>query len=251
VKQVFRSAIRDVRSGKRIDAYTILILSAAVAVLSVFGVTSTTVSLAVLLAGLAVLASYSLGISRTLEEASPGRNESISWLSDRYYAELISASSRVKMLTIANYLFLEANNDAFHALMERGGEIRELMVDPDNECAQKIFYARSVGSSTRPGHLDSHYSLTVSKLQEFFEASRRNRVMVRKTTYPPPYVMNIIEFDSRPSLAFIVPSGFQQAIENRPTFCLHEYDDARAFAYFTEYFDKLWNWNGTTEVTLI
>lgn len=250
MKKSLNAVIRDIKSGKHLDSYSTLILLLAIAVLSGLNITHTNVTLAVLLAAVAVVGGNILRISKSVESIEPKGRDLIRWLSDSDYPDLISKASKVRMLCVANYRFLDTNSDAFHTLMRRGGTLESILLDPHNECGRRVATARSIGASSRPGHLQSHHKLTLLKLEEFFISSPAGKMMVKKSTYPTAHVLTIIEFNSEPTLAFVVPTGFQHATENRPTLCLNEYDDARTFAYFVSYYDNLWTWQGTVPVEL-
>lgn len=252
----FRRTVSDIKQGRYLDRYATLSTAFVVAVLSALGITDERVTLTVVLACLVILGLGEVETTRTLELlrsaafAPPGRNRLLV-MSSESYRPYIREAKCVRMLALANYQFLASNNAEFGKLLDAGGEIRLLMLHPESDWGLRAATARSLGASQTSEHIVTHVELTVEKLSEFAErAARAGQVEAMQTPYPAPFLLTMFEFSERDRIAMLVPSGFRQPLEVRPTIIIEEDADRQSVEFLFEYFDNLWNWEENTVVQL-
>ncbi len=252
MRSFLRNVIDDLRSGRHLDVYCLLALSLVVAVLSAVGAASTDISLAVVLAGLVVLGATQLQYFKKLDAAvsNTHRPETIVVMRDEDYLIHLRNAERVSMLCIANFRFLAANSDSLHQFLQRGGALREILMDPGHAESLYVSTTRAVGSSAEVRHTRNQIALTIDKLRELARsATTKDHLLAKRARYPTSHVITWFEFRSSPDLIFVVPTGFQQRTEARPTLVLDKNANRTGYDYFAQYFENLWTWRESRPVT--
>lgn len=248
MKDFLREALSDIRTGRHLDVYSFIGLSIIVGGLSAVGVAGVNVSLAVILAGMVVLGQTQLQYSKRLDKAASPRGLAM-MMRDHDYMVHFQDAERVSMLCIANFRFLAANSDSLSQYLERGGKLREVLIDADHAESLYVCTTRAVGSSTEVAHTRTQVTLTIDKLFELSQSTTEvNQLQAKETKYPTSHVITWFEFRRRPNVIFVVPTGFQQRTEARPTLSFQQDTDPIGYRYFAEYFENLWKWPKTRTI---
>jgi len=250
VRSSFRNPWPDIREGRNLDAYVVAFLAVLVALLSLFGIASEHVALAVTLSALVILTVQSLRMTTLLERSPANTGLTFRLYDDRDYAAEIGRSKRVSMLVTANDRFLAANGTAFRACLDGGGEIRELLFDTASDWGMRTVTSRSVGASKNVEYILLRSQAANAKIDELARYRSPGTVEVRKTPHPAAHVVLWLEFPKESGVLYLTPGAFGIRTEERLTARIDEYDNKDAYRYFTDYFENLWTWEETTRVAI-
>jgi hypothetical protein len=248
MKTSFRNPWPDIREGRNLDAYVVALLAVLVAVLSLFGVTSVPIALAVVLSTLVVVTAQNLRMTALLDKAQTPATAMFQLYDDSYYGPEISRCNRVSMLVTANDRFLAANGTAFRSCLDAGGKVRELLFDTSSDWGMRTITSRSVGSSKEAEYVVLRSKLANSKITELAKYAGVRSVEVRRSTYPAAHVVLWLEFSKKPGVVYLTPGAFGIRTDERLTIRLDEHNDKDAYLFYANYFENLWEWQGTVQV---
>ncbi len=259
MKNQLRRVWQELRQGKNVEVYLTIAVAFVILCLHLFHVTSINAVLSAILATLVLLAIANLHSRRGVEDlgASVLRLE-IGTLADKFFqqwneaefSDFINRAKRVSMLAVANNRFLSENQIQFTELIRRGGEIRALLIDPTG-AVLNMSTTRSVGASTQPNYVKMHVEMSKEKLREFqIGATRSNQVRLKYIDLLPSIIITWLEFDHDPGMMLLTLTAFRQPTASRPSFTLSEEKDSKWYKYFKDYYENIWEWEGTKDIAL-
>jgi hypothetical protein len=248
VKPFFRDVWLDIRAGRNINVYIVVLLALLVAMLSLFGLAAVHWALAIILSALVLIAVQGLQTNALVAKLQTTRGMAFRSYDDSEYASEISQCKRVSMIVTANDRFLAANGRAFRDCLDGGGQIRELLFDASSEWGMRAVTSRSTGSSKNAEYIVLRSQVANTKIKELAEYGAPGTVVVRKTPHPAAHVILWIEFSNAPGAIYLTPGAFGIRTEDRLTVRISEYDNKTAYTYFATYFNNLWEWEETREV---
>ncbi len=253
MKTLLRDLLTDLKAGRNVDTIVVVLLTAVIAILTLFNVTSQRVAISLVLALLVIITAKTLMMGKAIDRIAQTASlpAALPTFRDEDYASTIERATRISLLTITNFRFLAANSDTFHRYLQRGGEMRQILMNPDSSESMYSATTRAAGSSQDKDHTRSQVQLAVDKLYELAGSAISDaKLQAKRTDYATAHVISWFEFERESGRVFVTPSGFRQRTGTRPTIVVNAANDPGSYEYFTEYFENIWNWRGSAIIDL-
>lgn len=240
----------DIKHRKNVELYVLMLMSFVILAADVFGLASEAAIQGILLATLAMLV-YGLIDSRHTDEKITNaldilRNSANpSAALKRWDPSEISASFQnarmISLLNVANFSWIGQNHSTLRALLQVGGKIRCILVEPDSD-AFRMVLERDPKSSADADALRMNIILSEKLLYQIAkEADNKSGVEVRFIRSLPPLVMTMVDENLDLGVIFASFNGYKVEYNERPSVTLHRIKDSEWFVFYQSTFENYWN----------
>jgi len=251
--------LKDIRSGKNIDVYILVLLNICLAVLSLINI----ISLQIL--GVALFASLSWIMINALRGRKENREQTSLILRK---LESVQAKARAEGFLSENYVY---NSEDFRKSFQMaqeifvlgmgqnrmitayGGQIRRILEGGGKACFMVLDpHGHAIKMSAKRGSTQQGW--TVVKNEHLGAIARlasisRNQsckgiLEVRLIDFLSPYTLYGFDWsDPHKASLYVWITPFKEPSEKRPGFKLTKSQDSLWFDFFRAQFDKMWNWD--------
>jgi hypothetical protein len=260
MKQYMQRVWKDIRQGQNIDVYLTTLVCASLLVLDIFNLVSDPSALSSgILATLLLVALSTLNsrhtdqrLNQALDKFQRGQGsaEFFGQWDNNAVKPRIKSAQEISVLATSNFEFINENSDQLKALVERGGLLRCILVDPDGN-AIKMATDRLYGDKQRPEYLVSQINLSLQKLREIAaSAAKPECVQVAVVDYLPASVITVVNPQSSDGVMFVTLNGFGHSPWTRPTFVMQREKDAKWFLFYNKNIENLWAWPKLKRINL-
>jgi hypothetical protein len=257
MKDKLKLIVAEIRSGKNLDLYIIIVVSVVFAILGIVGVDNAEKLSAAILATLALL-SNALLESRRSQDTLQGISEKLS----SEVADLRKATDEPRMSNVLRYEYPDLSEELrraqsvsilgtslsstitryypqFECLLETGGSLRFLVSAPTPEITRMMAF-RSSSLNNNVDLVAKNVEGNLLRAQALYRPERRtDRIRIRTIPYIPPYGLVIIHTANNISKVHVKVRAFR-APGRMPSFELDSHKDPSWHTFFVEQFEKLW-----------
>lgn len=253
MKKLVKAILTDIRRGQNIDSYATMLVCIVAIALSIAGVAKTEWVLSAVLVALVIQSAHFISEERKLDRVIStyglAAGQTFNYFKDEDYVDRIKKATKIHMICVANFRFIAANATDFTDFVSRGGELREILLDPESQTSVDMSAYRSEGASANPDFTRSQINMTIEKLKEIASHQKHEgQVKVRKTTYLTAVIFTWFEFKDEPGVMCLTMTAFQQPTAKRPTVLVNEDRDLLAYEFFKAYYENIWRWKGSSVV---
>jgi len=162
------------------------------------------------------------------------------WNSNLAQERIKTARAEVCLQAANSYTFLSESQSLLTDLVQRGGTLRCILVDPQGDAVQ-MATKRSVGADRYLKNviidLDNARKILSAISQQ---STNPNAVQLKVVDYLAEPVMTIVDPNSLEGTMFVTLNGFEKRLVSRPSFVLHRERDNKWFEFYQESFENLW-----------
>ena len=239
----------DIKERKNIELYLALAVIMAIFVADIFGISTESQFVEIILAVLALLA-YGLLENRRSQERIEFKMDKIAmsqsatgffkeW-DDSLFREEIKTAKSISLLAIANYIFLSRNLEPIKRFLSSGGSLRCILVEPEGHAIAMAADLAS-GHERQPGNLMTQINLAIEQLRDLTAITGSGNVQLKLVDFLPQAIITIIDQQDANGIMFTSLNGFNQPPTSRPSFTLRKGEDGRWFTFYQESFENLWH----------
>ena len=250
--------LRDIRSGKNVDVYLAILLSAVLAILGILDIVPFSILGGVILASMSWL-SLNVLLERKerktqnaelLQAISAQNNLALTatdFFKENYvynsqeFQDSFKTSHDVVIFGMSQSRMITAYGGQIRRILTEGGSIKFVITDPDG-----IGTEMSIKRGSTPGRIDiirqQHWATLVRLSTYPKESTFKGSLEIKLIDLLPPFTLYGFDiFDTKKGKIFVWITPFREPSEKRPGFVLTPARDPDWFAFFRHQFEKLWS----------
>lgn len=240
----------DIHTGQNVDIYITIVISIALAVLSIFGIVSQTIIFSALLTIIAIIP-YSMLVNRQQNEETMVVLSNLKddrSLGARFFhheeddlteiVQTIKNSQRIILWGYTLSTHLPYLKEVIEKGLDRGLQVTILLIKPSGTALEMAAFRSE--SRTNKNKLNKELEDNLDRLEEIKKGRPNAKFEYKVIDYFPPYTMYIYDPHLPIGKIRVKLSTLEVPNDERPTYYLTKKDDEYWFLFHLNQFDVAW-----------